>query len=100
MNAGPTEIGLPSLTEEQIESLAEECETSITNFILKKIPKKSISEISVSCVLELDTELSVDIQLVIEQSYDTGHNLDELLQIATQYGADWLEQKLKEMKED
>lgn len=100
MNAGPTEIGLPPLTEEQIESLAEDCETSITNFILNKIPKKSIAEISVSCVLELDEELNVDIQLVLEQNYDTGHDLDEILDTATQFGTDWLEQKIKEMKDD
>ena len=71
MSPAPTEIGLPSLNDQQIESLAEECEDEITKFILGKIPKKSIAEISVSCILEFDEELDVDVQIDLEQSYDT-----------------------------
>ncbi|MHA2141081.1 MAG: DUF3194 domain-containing protein [Candidatus Thorarchaeota archaeon] len=100
MSPAPTEIGLPSLNDQQIESLAEECEDEITNFILSKIPKKSIAEISVSCILDFDKELDVDVQLDLEQSYDTGHNLDEILDAATRYGTDWLENRLKELKVD
>lgn len=100
MSPAPTEIGLPSFNDQQIESLAEECEDEITNFILSKVPKKSIAEISVSCVLELDEELSVDVQLDLEQSYDTGHQLDEILDAAAKYGTEWLEKRLKELKTD
>jgi hypothetical protein len=100
MSPAPTEIGLPSLNDQQIESLAEECEDEITRFILDKIPKKSIAEISVSCILEFDKELDVDVQIDIEQSYDTGHTLDEILDTATKYGAEWLEKRLKELKAD
>lgn len=98
MSPTPTEIGLPSLSDQQIEALAEECEDEITNYILGKIPKKSIAEISVSCVLELDEELNIDVQLDLEQNYDTGHHLDEILDAATKYGTDWLEKRLKELK--
>jgi len=100
MSPTPTEIGLPSLNDQQIESLAEECEDEITKFILGKIPKKSIAEISVSCILEFDEELDVDVQIELEQSYDTGHQLDELLDSATRYGTEWLEKRLKELKAD
>ena len=96
----PTEIGLPSLNDEQIESLAEKCEDEITKFILAKIPKKSVAEISVSCILDFDEELDVEVQVDLEQSYDTGHQLDEILNAATQYGTEWLENRLKEMKAD
>ncbi len=100
MSPTPTEIGLPSLNDQQIESLAEECEDEITKFILGKIPKKSIAEISVSCVMELDEELNVDVQLNLEQSYDTGHQLDAILDAAANYGTEWLEKRLKELKAD
>lgn len=94
----PTEIGLPSLNARLIESLAEDCEDEITKFILGKIPRKSVAEISVSCILEFDEELDVDIQIDLEQSYDTGDNLDEILDAATRYGTEWLEKRLKELK--
>ena len=94
----PTEIGLPSLDDQQIESLAEECEDEITKFILGRIPKKSVAEISVSCILEFDEELDVDIQIDLEQSYDTGDQLDAILDTAAQYGTEWLERRLKELK--
>jgi hypothetical protein len=100
MSPTPTEIGLPSLNVQQIERLAEECEDEITKFILGKISKKSLAEISVSCVLEFDEELDVDIQIDLEQSYDTGHQLDEILDTATRYGTEWLEKRLKELKAD
>jgi len=94
----PTEIGIPSLDDQQIEGLAEQCEEEITNFILRKIPKKSVAEISVSCILEFDDELNVDVQIDLEQSYDTGDQLDEILDAAMRYGTEWLEKRLKEMK--
>ncbi|MFW9803057.1 MAG: DUF3194 domain-containing protein [Candidatus Thorarchaeota archaeon] len=89
---------MPSLDDQQIESLAEQCEDEITKFILGKIPKKSVAEISVSCILEFDEELDVDIQINLEQSYDTGNQLDEILDDATRYGTEWLEKRLKELK--
>lgn len=100
MSPTPTEIGLPSLNAQQIENLAEECEDEITKFILGKIPKKSLAEISVSCILEFNEELDVDIQIDLEQNYDTGHQLDEILDSATRYGTEWLEKRLKELKAD
>ncbi|MFX0053973.1 MAG: DUF3194 domain-containing protein [Promethearchaeota archaeon] len=94
----PTEIGLPNLDDQQIESLAEECEDELIKFILGKIPKKSVAELSVSCILDFDEELDVDIQIDLEQSYDTGNQLDEILDDATRYGTEWLEKRLKELK--
>jgi hypothetical protein len=92
-------IGLPALSEEVIEQLAEECEAQVTKFILSKIPEKSIDTLFVSCTLELeDNQLDLDVQLEISQLFDTGHSLDDLLQEATDYGVQWLENQLTEMK--
>jgi hypothetical protein len=92
-------IGLPELTEEDLEHLAEECETQVSNFLLKKIPEKSIDTLFVSCTLELvDNQLDLDVQLEINQLFDTGHSLDDLLEEATEFGVEWLENQLTEMK--
>lgn len=92
-------IGLPELSGEVIEQLAEECEAQVSQFILKKIPEKSIDTMFVSCTLELvDIQLDLDIQLEISQLFDTGHSLDDLLQEATNFGIEWLENQLTEMK--
>lgn len=92
-------IGLPNISEEVIERLAEECEAQISKFILKKIPDKSIDTLFVSCTLELvDNQLDLEVELEIDQLFDTGHSLDDLLQEATDIGVDWLEKQLTEMK--
>jgi hypothetical protein len=92
-------IGLPELSQEVIEQLAEECEAQVTQFILKKIPEKSIEALFVSCTLDLmDNQLDLDVQIEINQLFDTGHSLDDLLQEATDFGVEWLETKLTEMK--
>ncbi len=92
-------IGLPELSEEVIEQLTEECEAQVSQFILKMIPEKSIDTLFVSCTLELvDNQLDLDVQLEISQLFDTGHSLDDLLQEATDFGIEWLENQLTEMK--
>ena len=92
-------IGLPDLSEEAIEKLAEECEAEVSKFILKKIPEKSIDTMFVSCSLELvDKQLNLDVQLEIRQLFDTGYSLDDLLQEATDFGVEWFENQLTEMK--
>jgi len=92
-------IGLPEMTEEVITQLAEDCEAQISKFILKKIPEKSIDTLFVSCALELvENQLDLDVQLEINQLFDTGHSLDDLLQEATDFGVKWLENQLTEMK--
>ena len=92
-------IGLPVISEEVMEQLAEECEAQISRYILKKIPEKSIDTLFVSCTLELmDGQLDLDVQLEISQVFDTGQSLDDLLQEATDFGVEWLENQLTEMK--
>ncbi len=82
-----------------MEQLAEECEAQVSKYILKKIPEKSIDTLFVSCTLELmDGQLDLDVQLEISQVFDTGHSLDDLLQEATDFGVEWLEKQLTEMK--
>ena len=82
-----------------MEQLTEDCEAQISKFILKKIPEKSIDNLFVSCTLELmDGQLDLDVQLEISQLFDTGQSLDYLLQEATDFGVEWLENQLTEMK--
>ena len=92
------EIGLPPLSDEDIEKLAEDCEARITEFILKRIPKKSVDELSVSCSLQLSDQLDIDVQIDISQGYEEGTPLDVLLDEAASHGVAWLEARLKEMK--
>ena len=93
-----TEIGLPQLTEEDIERLTEQCEQEITRFIFQMVPQKSIAELNVVCTLDLSDVLTLDVDLDITQKYDTGHSLDEILEQAAAHGQDWLERRLMEMK--
>ena len=93
-------IGLPELSEEVIEKLTEDCEAQISGFIVKKIPEKSIESMFVSCTLELDNgQLDLDVQIELSQVFDTGHSLDDLLQEAIDFGVEWLENQLAEMKD-
>lgn len=92
------EIGLPDLSEEDVEKLAEECEARITEFILTKVPKKSVTELYVICSLQLGDQLDLDVQLDISQDYDGGIPLEELLDEATTHGVKWLESRLQELK--
>ena len=93
-------IGLPDLQAEDLDVLIEGCEQEVSDFILESIPSKSISELSVSCSLELNSELDLDFQVTLIQQYDTGHSLDELINQAMDHGAVWLEKRLVEMKKD
>ncbi|MHA1770850.1 MAG: DUF3194 domain-containing protein [Candidatus Thorarchaeota archaeon] len=96
--SGVIDIGLPPLSAEDIESLAEECELEVTRYILQLVPEKSISELSVVCTLDLGTTLTFDIELDVAQKYDTGCSLDEILEQAAVHAQEWLETRLQEMK--
>jgi len=93
------DIGLPDISEEAIEQLAEDCEAHVVEFIQSQISEKSIESLFISCSLDLvNGQLDVEIDIDISQSYDTGHNLDYIIQQASDYGVDWLEKRLMEMK--
>ena len=93
------DIGLPDISEDIIEQLAEECEVQVTDFIKSKIPEKSVDALFVTCSLNLlDGQLDVNIDIDISQAFDTGLDLDDILQEAIYSGAKWLEKKLMEMK--
>jgi hypothetical protein len=93
------DIGLPDISEDIIEQLAEECEVQVTEFIRSKVPEKSIDTLFVTCSLTLlDGQLDVNIDIDISQAFDTGQDLDDLLQEAIDCGVEWLEKKLMEMK--
>jgi hypothetical protein len=94
-----TDIGLPDISEETIERLAEECELQITTFLLERVPEKSIEDLFISCTLNLDNgQLDVDISVEIDQGFDTGQFLENLIQEAINWGAEWLEKQLMELK--
>ena len=100
MSREPVDIGLPDLNEEDIEGLAEECEAEISTYVLRVVPRKSIEELSINCTIELGNQLELDVQMDLVQGYDTGLNLDKLLQDASAYAAEWLEKRLRELKTD
>lgn len=93
------EIGLPDISEDVIEQLAEDCEVQVLDFIKIQVPEKSIESLFIACSLNLSNgQLDVDIDIDISQKFDTGHDLDKLLQDAMYRGEKWLEDKLMEMK--
>lgn len=95
----PINIGLPPISDEELEQLAEKCEAHISQHLLQKIPDKSIEDMFISCVLVFNGDvLDVDIQIEIGQSYDTGLPLEDLVEEAGAVGTDWLEKQLMEMK--
>jgi len=94
------DIGLPRLDEEQIDALAEDCEQEITRFILHEIPSKSIEDMTVTCILEFEQQLDLSIEIEITQKYDSGHVLESVIERASQYGYDWFEKRLLELKGD
>lgn len=93
------DIGLPDISEETIERLAEECELQISRYLLERVPEKSIEDLFIGCTLSLlDGQLDVDISIEIGQAFDTGQSLDDLIQEAIDWGAEWLEKQLMELK--
>ena len=94
------DIGLPDISEETIEQLAEECEVQVMDFIKSQVPEKSLDTLFITCALNLlNGQLDVNLDIDISQAFDTGHDLDDLLQEAVDCGVEWLEKKLMEMKE-
>ena len=93
------DIGLPDISEDIIEQLAEECEVQVSDFIKNKVPEKSLDILFITCSLNLlDGQLDVNLDIDISQAFDTGHDLDDLLQEAVDCGVEWIEKKLMEMK--
>ncbi len=93
------DIGLPDISDDMIEQLTEECEVQVSEFIKSKVPEKSIEALFIACSLSIvNGQLDVSLDIDISQAYDTGHDLDELLQEAIDCGEQWLENKLMEMK--
>lgn len=92
------EIGLPDLDLDKIEQLAEECEQETSNYILNNIPAKSIDALVVSCSFDMGEQLDVEIVIEIDLKYDTGINPDEVIENASEFGTNWLQKRLMEMK--
>ena len=93
------DIGLPDISEDIIAQLAEECEVQVMEFIKSQVPEKSLESLFITCSLNLlDGQLDINIDIDISQAFDTGHDLDDLLQEAVDSGVEWLEKKLMEMK--
>ncbi|MBD3407895.1 MAG: DUF3194 domain-containing protein [Candidatus Lokiarchaeota archaeon] len=93
------EIGLPNLSDTEIEKLAEECENEVTQYILEQVPKKSLEQIVVVCMFELSSgQLDISIDIDIIQRYETNHNLNEIINDAITHGISWIEEELQGMK--
>jgi len=92
------DLGLPELTDEQIEQLTEECQEEVTRYVLSMVPQKSLSELSVVCTIDFETQLNLRVEIDISQEYDTGHSVDDITDQAARHGAEWLEKRLRELK--
>lgn len=92
------DIGLPNLDAMQIDSLAEDCEKEASTFILNEVPSKSIDDLSISCILDLEEELELTIDIDIVQKYETGHDLEDVMNRTSAHVFEWLERKLRGMK--
>ncbi|TXT53957.1 MAG: hypothetical protein BAJATHORv1_100042 [Candidatus Thorarchaeota archaeon] len=94
------EIGLPDLSPDELEKLAEKCEEEVSQYITERVPQKSIEQLVVTCLLELsDDRLDVIINIDIIQKYESGHDLDSISDDAIEHAIEWVEDRLREMKE-
>lgn len=77
------EIGLPELTNEQIEQLCTIAEDAARKLILSKIPNKSIERLDISIEAEgtKPVDLKVDVDLVLYPQTKT-FNSDEIVKEA------------------
>ena len=98
MREDSVEIGLSPMSDDEIESLAEQCEIEVSTYLLKQIPQKSIDEFHVTCILETSEKLDVDITVDISQKYTTSERLEDLINEAIKFGMNWLETRLRGMK--
>lgn len=92
------EIGIPELTEEQMQTLSEIAEKAARDHILSKVPQRKISvlDIVVETVGSKPVTVAVDIELVLSPLMKT-YNAEKLANEATEKAFEAIEQCLREL---
>jgi len=93
------EIGIPDLTEDQMQTLSETAEKAAREYILSKVPKGKVSalDITVEVVGSKPVTVKVDIDLALSplmKKYDEEKLADE----AAEKAFEAAEQYLRELK--
>ena len=92
------EIGIPELTEEQMQTLSEIAEKAARDYILSKVSRRKISvlDLAVEIVGSKPVTVSVDVDLVLSPLMKT-FNAGKLANEATEKAFEAIEQCLREL---
>ncbi len=92
------EIGIPKLTDDQMQRLSEIAEKTARDYILSQIPQRRIPtlDITVEIVGSKPVTISIDIDLVLSPLMKT-HNSKKLVSEATEKAFEAIEQYLREL---
>ncbi len=92
------EIGIPELSEEQMQELSEIAEEAARNYVLSKVPQRKISalEIAVETVGSKPVTVSVDVDLALSPLM-RAYNVEKLASEAAEKAFEAAEQYLREL---
>ena len=92
------EMGIPELTEDQMQMLSEIAEKTARDYILSKVPKRKISalEIIVETEGSKPVNVSIDIDLELSPLMKT-YNTEKLADEATEKAFEAIEQYFREL---
>lgn len=91
-------MGIPELTEDQMQMLSEIAEKTTRDYILSKVPQQKISALEIIVEIEGSKPVNVSIDIELELSplmktYNTGKLADE----ATEKAFEAIEQYFREL---
>jgi hypothetical protein len=91
-------IGIPELTEDQMQTLSEIAEKAAKDYVLSKVPQRKISalNITVETIGSKPVTVSVDVDLVLSPLMKT-YNVKKLASEATDKAFEAIEQCLREL---
>ncbi len=92
------EVGIPELSDDQMQMLSEIAEKSARDYILSKVPQRKIStlDIIVETVGSKPVTISVDVDLVLSPLVRT-YNAEKLAKEAAEKAFEVIEQHLREL---
>ena len=91
-------VGIPELTENQMQTLSEIAEKAAGDYVLSKVPQRKISalNITVETVGSKPITISVDVDFVLSPLMKT-YNMKKLASEATEKAFEAIEQFLREL---
>ncbi len=92
------EIGIPELSEEQMQELSEIAEEAARDYILSKVPQRKISalEVAVETIGSKPVTVSVDVDLALSPLM-RAYNVEKLASEAAEKALEAVEQYLREL---